>query len=258
MTGPAWAAHKSTVFSCPALSILGISTPDEFFGALQGESVNNGFLNRFLTLVSQARSTDADPALDPGRVPPPLADELHRLYLWSGPESLLQIGNHEANLTPDVLPWASDAAHACYQDFTRMLDTRMDSDPEIKPYLARCGEIAIRLATIRAAGRWGYGARVDLADVEWGVGIAWSAGQSLAAKAVDYLPDNERSEMAGKIAAIIRRRDCPMKPRDIQMLIRGRLKSAEIKDILAQLVEAGEIVWTGDGYQPSTASASTV
>jgi hypothetical protein len=213
--------------------------------------VGNGFLNRFLTLVSDARTTDTDPVLDPGRVPPQLAEELYRLYLWSGPESLLQIGNHEAALAPDILPWASEPAHACYREFTAMLDARMDNDPAIKPYIARCGETAIRLATIRAAGRWGRGATIDLADVQWGVGIAWSAGQSLAAKAVDYLPDNDRSEFAGKIVALIRRRDRPLKPRDIQMFIRGRLKSAEIKDILGQLVEAGEIEWSADGYRPT-------
>ena len=251
-TMPQWAPRKvkmAATIKVPALSILGISTPEEFYGALQGESIGNGFLNRFLTLVSDARAADADPVLDPGTVPAPLAEEMQRLYLWSGPESLLQIGNHEAELMPDVLPWASDAAHSCYQDFSRMLDTRMDADPAIKPYIARCSEIAIRLATIRAAGRWGYGARVDLTDVEWGVGIAWAAGQSLAARAVDYLPDNERSDFADKIVALIRRRGCPMKPRDIQQFIRSRIKSAEIKDILGQLVEAGKIEWTGDGYR---------
>jgi hypothetical protein len=38
-----------------------------------------------------------------------------------------------------------------------------------------------------------------------------------------------------------------MKVRDIQMFIRGSLRSAEIKDLLAQLVEAGAIEWTADG-----------
>ena len=204
MTGPAWASRKSAVFSCPALSILGISTPEEFYGALQGESVSNGFLNRFLTLVSEARAIDTNPVLDPGTVPAALADELHRLYLWSGPESLLQIGDGEAVLAPDVLPWAGAQAEGCYADFVRMLDGRMDNAPALKPYIARCGEIAVRLATIRAAGRWGHGAKVDLTDMKWGAGIAWSAGQSLAAKAVDYLPDNERSEMTGKNSALIR------------------------------------------------------
>jgi hypothetical protein len=258
----AWATRKSTAFSCPALSILGVSTPDEFYGALQGDSVGNGFLNRFLTLVSEARAIETSPALDPGTVPSALAEELHRLYLWSGPESLLQIRNHEAVIAPDQLPWAGGRpggqVEGCYKDFTAMLKARMEDNPAIEPYLARCGETSIRLATIRAAGRWGYGASVDLSDMEWGVGIAWTAGQDLAAKAIDYLPDNDRSEMAGKIMALIRRRATddaprPTKPRDIQMFIRGRLKSAEIKDIIGQLVEAGEVEWTTDGYRPVAA-----
>jgi hypothetical protein len=244
-----WASQKMSVIACPAVSIFGVSTPEEFYGALQGESVNNGFLNRFLTLVSEARPADADPELDPGVVPPQLSEELHRLYVWSGPESLIQIGDPEISYTPDVLPWANDQAHRCYQDFSRMIEQHMDDEPDVGPYIARCGEIAIRLATIRAAGRWGRGATVDVTDVEWGAGIAWIAGRSLAERAGSYLPDNDRGLYRDKIAALIRRRG-QMKPRDIQQFIRGRLKSAEIKDILGQLVEGGEIEWTSDGYRP--------
>jgi hypothetical protein len=43
----------------------------------------------------------------------------------------------------------------------------------------------------------------------------------------------------------------PVKPRDIQQFIRGRLVAA-IKDILAQLVEAGEVEWSDDGYRTAT------
>jgi hypothetical protein len=39
--------------------------------------------------------------------------------------------------------------------------------------------------------------------MEWGAGIAWSAGQNLAAKAVDYLPDNDRSALADAICALL-------------------------------------------------------
>ena len=68
-------------------------------------------------------------------------------------------------------------------------------------------------------------------------------------RSVGFLPDNERSAFTNKILALIRRRGL-MKPRDIQGYIRGRLKSAEIKDIVSQLVEAGEVEWTADGYRP--------
>ena len=93
LAAPAWATRDTIrMVRCPAVSILGLSTPDEFVAALQGESVDNGLLNRFLALASTVRSSDVNPALDPLTVPQHLADSLHRLYLWSGPESLLHIG----------------------------------------------------------------------------------------------------------------------------------------------------------------------
>jgi hypothetical protein len=249
---PAWATVNDAVklVACPAMSILGLSTPDEFTAALQGESIDNGLLNRFLALPSTVRASEVNPSLDPLVVPPHLANNLHRLYLWSGPESLLQIGNPEAAYLPDVLPWASTAARTCYADFARMVEQHIDEHPGSAPFLARCVETSIRLATIRAAGRWGRGGSVDLDDMEWGAGIAWKAAQGLAEAAQDHVPENERSEMSAKIANLIRRRGI-MKPRDIQQFIRSRIRSSEIKDILGQLVDAGEIEWTDQGYRPA-------
>ena len=230
------------------MSILGLSTPDEFTAALQGESIDNGLLNRFLALPSTVRIEETDPPLDPFVVPQHLAEALHRLYLWSGPESLMHIGNPEMAYAPDVLPWASNRARDCYADFGRMVEQHIDEHPDAAPYLARCVETGIRLATIRAAGRWGRGATVDLDDIEWGAGIAWKATQGLAEVAQDHLPENERSEMTAKLLGLIRRRGM-MKRRNIQQWIRCRLKSRDLKDILDQLVEAGEIENTDQGYR---------
>jgi hypothetical protein len=241
LSAPAWATIDTIkLVQCPAMSILGLSTPDEFTAALQGESVDNGLLNRFLALPSTIRIGETDPQLDPFVVPQHLADALHRLYLWSGPESLLHIGNPQMAYAPDVLPWASNRARDCYADFGRVVEGHIDEHPDSAPYLARCVETGIRLATIRAAGRWGRGATVDLDDMEWGISIAWKATQGLAEAAQDHLPENERSEMTAKLLGLIRRRRS-MRLRDIQQWLRCRLKSGEIRDILAQLVEAGEI-----------------
>jgi hypothetical protein len=226
------------------------STLEEFHAALQGESVANGFLNRFLTLGSNLRAVDRDLETDPSQVPAGLSHVLQALYLWSGPESLIQIGNPSAKIEPDVLPWASQEANDCYTEFTRVVEDHVDEHQGSGAYLARCAETAVRLATIRAAGRWGRGARVDLSDIEWGVGVAWTAGQALAAAAQDFLPQNERGEMTEKILAYVRRKH-PVKPRDIQQFLKGRLRSKDIKDILSQLVEAGEVEWQGDEYQPT-------
>ena len=183
-------------------------------------------------------------------MPITLSKALQALYLWSGPESLIQIGNPSAKIQPDILPWASQEANDCYTEFTRVVEDHVDEHQGSGAYLARCAETAVRLATIRAAGRWGRGARVDLSDIEWGVGVAWTAGQALAEAAQDFLPQNERGEMTEKILAYVRRKH-PVKPRDIQQFLKGRLRSKDIKDILSQLVEAGEVEWQGDEYQPT-------
>jgi hypothetical protein len=250
MPTPAWAQREMQIISCPALSIFGVSTPEEFHAALQGESAVNGLLNRFLAFSSNLRTVDRDPESDPSRVPALLSEALQTLYLWSGPESLIQIGNPNARLQPEILPWASGEAGNCYAEFTRLVEAHVDEHLGSGAYLARCAETAVRLATIRAAGRWGRGARVDLSDIEWGVGVAWTAGQALAEAAQDFLPQNERGEMTEKILAYVRRKH-PVKPRDIQQFLKGRLRSKDIKDILSQLVEAGEVEWQGDEYQPT-------
>jgi hypothetical protein len=181
-------------------------------------------------------------------VPERLSAALRALYLWSGPESLVQIDNPEAAFTPEVLPWASETAATSYRDFQHMHDEYMDEKPVFRPYIARAGEIAVRLATIRAAGRWGHGAKVGRDDIEWAIGVAWTAGLSLANAAMNYMPENERRTWSDKILALIEQRGA-LKVRDIQMYIRGALRSAEIKDMLAQFVEAGFIEWTADGYR---------
>ena len=250
MPTPAWAQRETQLISSPALSIFGVSTLEEFHAALQGESVANGFINRFLALTSNIRAPDRDPETDPSCVPASLSRDLQALYLWSGPESLIQIGNPNAKLQPDVLPWASKEANDCYTEFTCVVEDYVDEHQGSGAYLARCAETAVRLATIRAAGRWGRGAGVDLSDIEWGVAVAWTAGQALAEAAQDFLPQNERGEMTEKILAYVRRKH-PVKPRDIQQFLKGRLRSKDIKDILSQLVEAGEVEWQGDEYQPT-------
>jgi hypothetical protein len=86
--------------------------------------------------------------------------------------------------------------------------------------------------------------------MEWGVGIARKAARGLADAAQDHLPENERSEMTAKLLSLIQRRGV-MKQRNIQQWIRCRLKSRDLRDILEQLVEAGEIEKTDQGYRPA-------
>src|SRR5262249_9070504 len=94
-------------------------------------------------------------------------------------------------------------------------------------------------------------AKVDRDDIEWAISVAWAAGLALANTAMDYTPETERRIWSNKILLLIEQRGT-LKIRDVQMHIRGALRSAEIKDMLAQLVEGGFIEWTVHGYRKST------
>ena len=74
-----WATRKMRSLNCPALSIFGASTTEEFHAALQGEQVANGFLNRFLVLNSNVRNREREPERAPYPVPMSLIDCSHPL-----------------------------------------------------------------------------------------------------------------------------------------------------------------------------------
>src|SRR5262249_10426349 len=149
---PEWANRETQQVHTPGLSIFGTSTADELFQALQGESIDNGLLNRFLVLNSRLRTKDTPPCLLPGQMPTDLAMKCRQLYRWHGTaEELIDIKRPvEQRVTQ--LPWANKAAEKEYLDLARMVDDRIDQDPALRPFLARAAETAIRLATIRAAG----------------------------------------------------------------------------------------------------------
>ena len=61
---PAWAARRMGLISCPGYLSHRCLDAGRVLQRLQGESINNGFLNRFLALQSNVRVTDATP-VDP-------------------------------------------------------------------------------------------------------------------------------------------------------------------------------------------------
>ena len=132
--------------------------------------------------------------------------------------------------------------------WSRLTSTSILRQRSLPCALRRDGGPARDHTRCRPLGAWCQ--QSTLSDIEWGVGVAWTAGQALAAAAQDFLPQNERGEMTEKILAYVRRKH-PVKPRDIQQFLKGRLRSKDIKDILSQLVEAGEVEWQGDEYQPT-------
>src|SRR5262249_15754891 len=135
-------------------------------------------------------------------------------------------------------------------DFARMIDDRIDQDPALRPFLARTAETAIRLATIRAAGYRSRTAIVTLEDVHWGAGIAWTAAQQLCFGAQSVTPVTERGKRVDRLINYVRVRSMLGKSstiRTFQQHIRCGLKARDVREIVADLVQIGQLQQQPDG-----------
>jgi len=246
---PEWATREARNIHTPALSFFGTSTPDELFQALQGESVTNGTLNRFLVFNSQLRSRDATPQLAIKPVSTALAAHCHALYRWYGTETEEASINLPIEQEFTQLPWANKTAENEYLDFGRMIDDRIDRNPSWRPFLARTVETAIRLATIRAAGIGYQSATINVDDVYWGAGIALKAGERLYTSMQDTVPVTDRNQLIDRIFAYIRAK--PREKLNIRDVYKGLWRHArsskEIKEIVVDMIGADQLCQEPDG-----------
>jgi len=154
---------------------------------------------------------------------------------------------------PYILPWANREAQNCYRDLTQWVERELENDMSKQAFLGRVAETAVRLATIRAAGRGGARARVDLEDMTWGADVANLALTDMMTRVRDWLPQTPRGEFAEKLIQVIQQSGSITR-RQLQRRIRSRYRTQEVDDTLRQAVEAGLIKRTPNGYTAGDAT----
>ncbi len=238
---PEWAGRRSETVYTPALSLFGLSTHDDFFTALRSSDLPGGFINRFLLLSSDKRACEQDPALH--AVPEPIAQDLQTLYQWrqGNPMNGAQLMNPNLKPQPDVRPWASGSAKQMYDEFKREIEARIDGEPSLENFISRSPEIAIRLATIVAAGRWvgNYDFTVDRSDVEWGVAVARASADRMIIEASERMVEETPTygEAANKLLRIVK----GLGRIEHSELLRKMqpMKAKDVKEIIATFIESG-------------------
>jgi hypothetical protein len=203
---PAWAAsssrEKMPPIESPSLSIYGMSVHEEFYQALQGADIANGFLNRFLILSTQAKPEEVDPELPDDEVPTQLVDLLQRIGA-SGYDTSRPSRQATAAWVAEVkMDWASAEARLIYRDFRKRLVEHKD-DAKL---LSRAAEMAVRLATIRAIGRDGgkpaiFAPSVNIEDITWGCELAMWSAQRMIADTAAYMVESDHQ---GRVQEVLR------------------------------------------------------
>jgi hypothetical protein len=241
---PESAGRKSETIHSPAMSICAFSTFTEFYDALGGDDVTNGFLNRLLVLSTKYRAPGRKPTLAmPRVVPERLAMDMQELYSWGGGEtSTGRLNDPTVEPEPDERPFASDAAEAVFEEYQAHIDKLMVKNEKLEPFIARAAEIAVRLATIRAAGRWGHTCQVDVSDMEWGRDIANYSTEMMASDALrNMVHDTTLGQLRNKVINVIQKRK-KVTHRDLNRAINEHLKKdKDLKDVIEVLEGGGYI-----------------
>lgn len=241
-TTPEWAAIASETIAAPHLSMFGVSTHEQFYSALEGGAASDGTLNRFTIIDGKTDPVDKEPEMDPHVVPGRLADDLKIIYLRSGEMSaamrLDPLANPADHGKLTILGWSSDEAKELWTDYQRKCEGIMRGEPERADFVVRSAEMAIRIATIVAAGR--FDDTVNVADVEFGIAMASASADMMMSGAEEWMAENDHQARAQKVLRIIRQRGT-IKHSDLLRSMQHTAPARELRDVLALLMESGQV-----------------
>jgi hypothetical protein len=241
MTTPEWAATPARTIRAPSLSIYGASTPEDFFEALDGGDVSNGFLNRFTLLTVASRTEDREPKEPPLVVPEKLSESLRRLFGGGNPLVVAsKLHETDVEIEPFVIPWGP-GAEAVYTGFQREILAWQDRDADAENFIGRAAEMAVRMATIRAGGRDPVMPRISEDDMQWGRAVALWSARTLYRMGRLYISETDFQSEANRVLRIIDKEGGEISQETLRARMKNRLRARELREVIETLEDTGAI-----------------
>lgn len=240
MPTPEWAGKASEVIMAPAMSIYGVSTAEEFYGALEGGDTSNGVLNRLLVVETRKRPKDRSPRLSSHELTPRLENSLKGVLNRGGPMVFGQLQIHDRAPPVHRVPWGPGAESA-FTDLVEDVHRLCDGDPMAQAFFARVAETAVRLATILAVGLDAANPVVTLDTFAWARDFALWCARSLQRGGMEHIADSENQSTANAVRRAIREAGGRMKHRDLLRRLNHRVKNRDLHEVIKALAEAEHV-----------------
>lgn len=178
----------------PALTVLGMTTPTTLYAGLSEDSLNDGFLSRFVFIEGHGPEIISPPRLDrEARLPGHLKRDLEDA-LKSFPKASNPIGINKVTVQFDG--GEDGEAYKLWADVFRWQNDRVWSDRE-HHVNGRAAENTVRLASIRAVSRNPADPLVTTEDVAWG----WA----IAHRSISIVTEGVDRHMAGSTTEALRK-----------------------------------------------------
>ena len=235
---PEWAGLESETITAPHMSIYGVSTHEQFYGALEGGAVADGTLNRFLLVEGRKRPLEVNPDGDGNIVPDRLSNALRAVYFRSGELSAALRLDPNVKERVTVIGWCPDGSEAHWKAFSHECHETMISQPDRADFVVRSAEMAIRVATIIAVGDGRDSVRIG--DVKHGIKLAKESADFMISGATEWMAENDFQAHSNRILRAVRDRG-RISHSDLLRKLSNIMKGRELRDIIAGLIESGYI-----------------
>jgi hypothetical protein len=234
----------------PTLSILGASTPEEFYDGLTTNSTSNGFLNRLVVISVNDRPKEQE--IDAiNRFPTDLTERL-KAAIEGFPQAtgnLTRTSFSDPSMTAKMIavPYADDDAKRRFQlvqaDKMRMLD----SETELAGVAERVSENTSKLATIRAVSRNPTAPTVSVADIDWAWAVVHRSIEAVSAGVARYMSGSANEALKKLIFGHIQDSGKDGIAKSSLMRRRGVAKATpfELEGVISWLERAGQILNIG-------------
>lgn len=239
----------------PAMSILGMTTPGEFFSALSGSDIENGMVNRMLVLTTQRRADDRRTRAEMKAAyfsgtaaniitPEHIRDALKAIRDFQGaligPQFAFPADQRPT--APTVKATIDDDASELLFSYRQWIEEHSLADDAFGKFYSRGAETAQRVALIHAIGRSATSKvtpHITHDDVVASVRLVdWSLRTLWARVSAHASPEGLREVVQAVFKAIDRRGGKNVSRTDLRASLHGAAKR-DLADAIEELEEAG-------------------
>lgn len=173
----------------PTVSMLGMSTPTEFYAGITEANFGDGFMAR-LTIIEATKPPTRQNGKSLLKTPALLVESLKKAYVAApskGNLSAAAVRDAKQKPTMHMCVWGVGAEEQWKRYEQWQIDYMLDK-PEYEGIVGRTAEQTLKIATVRAIGRNPGKPVVELDDVEYGYAIVQ--------RSIDMIDDGVRKHMS--------------------------------------------------------------
>tara|TARA_R110000803_G_scaffold126284_2_gene193758 strand:+ start:2410 stop:4530 length:2121 start_codon:yes stop_codon:yes gene_type:complete len=227
----------------PAITLVGLSVPKNFYKALNGGRIADGFLNRFMVIESKEPRRVSD-LKKFTKAPITITNWVNYIRRYRNETDDVMRDNAEIDLNPIVLDFDKESEELL-QDFAREIVKRQDilERDNLEPLLSRSREKAMRLSLLCTLASNPDAKKITADITQWAINYVKYYDLLFIEACRDKVASSGNETKIKQVLSFIRSREqegISKREVDRHELFRS-MKSYEVKEIIERLINAGEI-----------------